>query len=48
MGDIFVAGGAWGRVKALIDDTGKRVKEAGPSMPVRVRALVDECDRNNI
>lgn len=36
MGDIFVAGGAWGKVRTLIDDTGKRVTEAGPSMPVQV------------
>lgn len=36
VGDIFVAGGAWGRVRALIDPTGRRVKEAGPSTPVQV------------
>ncbi len=36
VGDIVVAGSAWGRVRALIDDTGRRVKEAGPSMPVEI------------
>ncbi|CAM9978364.1 unnamed protein product [Scytosiphon promiscuus] len=36
IGDIFVAGGAWGRVKALIDHQGRRIKEAGPSTPVQV------------
>ncbi|CAM9158659.1 unnamed protein product [Ectocarpus fasciculatus] len=36
VGDIFVAGGAWGRVKALIDHQGRRIKEAGPSTPVQV------------
>ncbi len=36
VGDIVVAGAAWGRVRALIDDTGRRVKEAGPSMPVEI------------
>src|SRR5229473_7521133 len=36
VGDIVVAGGEWGRVRALIDDQGKNVSEAGPSMPVEV------------
>eukprot|EP00752_Nemacystus_decipiens_P001884 g1815.t1 len=36
VGDIFVAGGAWGRVKVLIDHQGRRIKEAGPSTPVQV------------
>ncbi len=36
VGDVVVAGTGWGRVRALIDDTGRRVKEAGPSMPVEV------------
>jgi translation initiation factor IF-2 len=35
-GDPVVAGAAWGRVKALLDDQGEQVKEAGPSMPVQV------------
>ncbi|MCY0886587.1 MAG: translation initiation factor IF-2, partial [Firmicutes bacterium] len=35
-GDVFVSGTVWGRVRALIDDRGRRVKEAGPSMPVEV------------
>jgi translation initiation factor IF-2 len=34
--DSIVAGAAWGRVKALIDDKGDNVKEAPPSMPVQV------------
>jgi translation initiation factor IF-2 len=34
-----VAGPAWGRVRALIDDHGQQVKEAGPSTPVRVLGL---------
>ncbi|HET9691387.1 MAG TPA: translation initiation factor IF-2 [Acidimicrobiales bacterium] len=34
--DSVVAGAAWGRVKALIDDKGDNVKEALPSMPVQV------------
>jgi len=36
VGDPIVAGAAWGRVKALIDDHGDQVKEAPPSMPVQV------------
>ena len=36
VGDALVAGGHWGRVKALIDYTGKRVDEAGPGDPVEV------------
>jgi translation initiation factor IF-2 len=35
-GDLVVAGSAWGRVRALIDDRGEQVKEAGPSVPVEV------------
>jgi len=39
VGDPLVAGAAWGRVRALIDDTGDQIKEAGPSQPVRVLGL---------
>ncbi|MCX7982892.1 MAG: translation initiation factor IF-2 [Syntrophales bacterium] len=35
-GDIFVCRSEYGRVRAIINDKGKRVKEAGPSMPVEV------------
>ena len=38
-GDIFVAGEQWGRVRALINDKGERVREAGPSVPVEVLGL---------
>ena len=38
-GDIFVVGEQWGKVRALISDTGDRVKEAGPSVPVEVLGL---------
>ncbi len=34
--DIFVSGSEWGKVKALIDDKGKNIKEAEPSVPVEV------------
>jgi len=35
-GDIVVAGAEWGRVRALVSDTGKPLTSAGPSMPVEV------------
>ncbi len=38
-GDIFVVGEQWGKVRALINDKGDRVKEAGPSVPVEVLGL---------
>ncbi|HCP82274.1 MAG TPA: translation initiation factor IF-2 [Octadecabacter sp.] len=38
-GDIFVVGEQWGKVRALIDDKGERVNEAGPSVPVEVLGL---------
>jgi translation initiation factor IF-2 len=38
-GDIFVAGAAWGRVRALVNDKGAQLKDAGPSVPVEVLGL---------
>ncbi|MDG1129609.1 translation initiation factor IF-2 [Rhodobacteraceae bacterium EhC02] len=38
-GDIFVVGEQWGKVRALIDDKGERISEAGPSVPVEVLGL---------
>ncbi|MFN4358448.1 translation initiation factor IF-2 [Sphingopyxis alaskensis] len=39
VGDIFVCGAESGRVRALVDDHGKQVKQATPSMPVEVLGL---------
>ncbi len=39
VGDPVVAGAAWGRIRALVDDHGEQVKEAGPSAPVQVLGL---------
>jgi translation initiation factor IF-2 len=39
VGDIMLAGAHYGRVKAMFDDTGKKVAEAGPSTPVVVLGL---------
>ncbi|CUI01298.1 translation initiation factor IF-2 [Leisingera aquaemixtae] len=38
-GDIFVVGEQYGKVRALINDKGERVEEAGPSVPVEVLGL---------
>ncbi len=39
VGDPIVAGAAWGKVRALINDRGEQVKQAGPSTPVQVLGL---------
>src|SRR5215813_14091005 len=39
VGDIFVAGSEWGRVRALVDDRGENQHEAGPSTPIEVLGL---------
>jgi len=39
VGDVFVAGASSGKVRALVDDHGRQVKEAGPSSPVEVLGL---------
>ena len=41
IGDFVSAGASYGKVRAMIDDKGKRVKEAGPSMPVEILGLSD-------
>jgi translation initiation factor IF-2 len=38
-GDVILAGGAWGKVRAMIDDRGRSVAAAGPSMPVSIIGL---------
>ena len=41
VGDMIVAGTAYGRVRAMVNDRGERVKSAGPSMPVEVIGFND-------
>lgn len=40
-GDIVVAGASFGRVRAMLDENGKPVQEAGPSIPVEIQGLTD-------
>ncbi|MGI1660504.1 MAG: translation initiation factor IF-2, partial [Desulfitobacterium sp.] len=39
VGDMILAGATFGRIRAMVDDKGRRVKKAGPSMPVEVQGL---------
>jgi translation initiation factor IF-2 len=39
VGDVFVAGSEWGRVRAMVDERGDPVESAGPSVPVEVLGL---------
>ena len=41
VGDVIVVGHAHGKIRALIDDKGKQVKKAGPSIPVEIMGLSD-------
>ncbi|HEX5097695.1 MAG TPA: translation initiation factor IF-2, partial [Acidimicrobiia bacterium] len=41
VGDTIVAGQAWGRIRAMFDEHGQQVTEAGPSVPVEVLGLDD-------
>jgi translation initiation factor IF-2 len=38
-GDVVLAGSAFGRVRAMLDETGKPIKSAGPSIPVEIQGL---------
>ncbi len=41
VGDAFVAGNCFGRVRAMVNDKGRRMKEAGPSTPVEITGLTE-------
>ncbi|QAY68337.1 translation initiation factor IF-2 [Paenibacillus protaetiae] len=41
IGDAFVAGNCFGRVRAMVNDRGRRIKEAGPSTPVEITGLTE-------
>jgi len=38
-GDILVAGSEWGRVRAIVNDRGEQLKEAGPAMPIEILGI---------
>ena len=40
-GDMLLAGSSYGRVRAMLDETGRDIKEAGPSIPVEILGLSD-------
>ncbi len=48
VGDIIVAGAAFGRVRSLEDETGRKLKEAGPSMPAQISGLSEVAQAGDI
>ncbi|MEA2604081.1 MAG: translation initiation factor [Acidobacteriota bacterium] len=48
VGDVFVSGATWGRVRSMSDDLGHRSQEAGPSTPVEVTGFSDLPDAGDI
>ncbi|MEA2691109.1 MAG: translation initiation factor [Acidobacteriota bacterium] len=48
VGDVFVSGATWGRVRSMSDDLGVRSKEAGPATPVEVTGFTDVPDAGDI
>lgn len=48
VGDAFVVGNTWGKVRALVDYKGKRIKKAGPSAPVEVLGCADLPEAGDI
>jgi len=48
IGQYFVSGNTWGKVKALNDSNGKRIKEAGPSDPVKILGFNNVPDSHSI
>jgi translation initiation factor IF-2 len=48
VGDVFVSGAAWGRVRSMSDDLGQRAQKAGPSTPVEVTGFNDLPDAGDM
>lgn len=48
VGDAIAAGCCYGKVRAMMDDKGNRVKEAGPSTPVEILGLNDVPDAGEV
>lgn len=48
IGDNFIVGNTFGKIRAMVDDKGKRVKKAGPSVPVEIQGLSEVPDAGDI
>jgi translation initiation factor IF-2 len=48
VGDVFVSGATWGRVRSMSDDLGHRAQSAGPSTPVEVTGFNDLPDAGDL
>jgi len=48
VGDILVAGVAKGKVRAMLNDRGERISEAGPSLPVEIMGLAELPDAGDV
>lgn len=48
IGDAFVVGNTFGKVRGMIDDKGKRLKKAGPSTPVEIQGLSEVPDAGDV
>jgi translation initiation factor IF-2 len=48
VGDVFVSGATWGRVRSMSDDLGVRAKEAGPATPVEVTGFTEVPDAGDL
>lgn len=48
VGDYFIVGNTYGKVRAMMDDKGKRLKKAGPSTPVEIQGLNEVPDAGDI
>ena len=48
VGDMILTGESFGKIRAMMNDSGKRIKQAGPSMPVEVLGLSDVPDAGGI
>ncbi|GBD16639.1 Translation initiation factor IF-2 [bacterium HR26] len=46
--DVVVVGSTWGRIRAMFDDRGRRVRRAGPSMPVEILGLLEVPEAGDI
>jgi translation initiation factor IF-2 len=48
IGDAVVAGSQWGKVRAMLDDAGERIEEAGPGKPVQVLGFDGVADAGEV